>query len=145
MSPNYLDLWHVSSSDSSPFFLSDNSIWCFPFVSSLSDYSIWRSWSLFSLAIIAFGAFGFIVPKYFDRQGNMDKRSLDSLISGGWMFPLCVISWQCWEKSADPYFLMSAFLSENWVPIFRLLSQSRASLFGGLWPKNRVFPWNYYK
>ena len=30
-----------------PFFLSDSSIWCFPSVSSLSDYSIWRSWGLF--------------------------------------------------------------------------------------------------
>ena len=26
-----------------PFFLSDNSIWSFPSVSSLSDYSIWKS------------------------------------------------------------------------------------------------------
>ena len=26
-----------------PFFLRDNSIWSFPSVSSLSDYSIWRS------------------------------------------------------------------------------------------------------
>ena len=26
-----------------PLFLSDNSIWSFPSVSSLSDYSIWRS------------------------------------------------------------------------------------------------------
>ena len=26
-----------------PFFLSDNSIWSFPSVSCLSDYSIWRS------------------------------------------------------------------------------------------------------
>ena len=26
-----------------PFFLSDNSIWSFPSVSSLGDYSIWRS------------------------------------------------------------------------------------------------------
>ena len=30
-----------------PFFLGDNSIWIFPSVSSLSDYSIWRSWGLF--------------------------------------------------------------------------------------------------
>ena len=30
-----------------PFFLSDNSIWSLPSVSSLSDYSIWRSWGLF--------------------------------------------------------------------------------------------------
>ena len=30
-----------------PFLLSDNSIWSLPSVSSLSDYSIWRSWRLF--------------------------------------------------------------------------------------------------
>ena len=30
-----------------PFFLSDNGIWSFPSVSSLSDYSSWRSWGLF--------------------------------------------------------------------------------------------------
>ena len=29
-----------------PFFLDNNSIWSFPSVSSLSDYSIWRSWGL---------------------------------------------------------------------------------------------------
>ena len=34
----------------------------------------------FSLAIIAFGAFGFIVPKYYYRLGEMEKRGLDSLI-----------------------------------------------------------------
>ena len=34
----------------------------------------------FSLAMTAFGAFGFIVPEYYDRLGNMDKRSPDSLI-----------------------------------------------------------------
>ena len=34
----------------------------------------------FSLAIIAFGAFGFIVPKYYYCLGEMDKRSLDYLI-----------------------------------------------------------------
>ena len=48
-----------------PFLLSDNSIWTIPFVSSRGDYSIWRSWSYSSLAIIAFGAFAFIVPKYY--------------------------------------------------------------------------------
>ena len=32
------------------------------------------------LAIIAFGAFAFIFPKYYYRLGRMDKRSLDSLI-----------------------------------------------------------------
>ena len=30
-----------------PFFLSDDSIWGLPSVSSLSDYSIWRSWGVF--------------------------------------------------------------------------------------------------
>ena len=30
-----------------PFFLSDNRIWSNPSFSSLSDYSIWRSWRLF--------------------------------------------------------------------------------------------------
>ena len=30
-----------------PFFLGDNSIWSYPSVSFLSDYSIWRSWRLF--------------------------------------------------------------------------------------------------
>ena len=34
----------------------------------------------FSLAIIACGAFGFTVPKYYYRLGKMDKWSLDSLI-----------------------------------------------------------------
>ena len=33
----------------------------------------------FNLAIIAFGAFGFIVPKYYNRLGTTDKRSLASL------------------------------------------------------------------
>ena len=58
-----------------PFFLGDNRIWSFPSVSSLRDYSIWR---YFGLAIIAVGAFEFIVPNYFYRLGKMDKRSLDS-------------------------------------------------------------------
>ena len=34
----------------------------------------------FSLAIIAFGAFGLIVPKYYYHLGKIDKRSLGSLI-----------------------------------------------------------------
>ena len=34
----------------------------------------------FSLAIVAVGAFEFIVPKYYYRYGKMDKRTLDSLI-----------------------------------------------------------------
>ena len=58
------------------FLLGDTSIWSFSSVSSLSDYSIWK----FSLAIIAFGAFGFIDPKYYCCLGKMDKRSPNSLI-----------------------------------------------------------------
>ena len=38
----------------------------------------------FSLAIIAFGAFGFIVPRYDFRLGSMDKRGLDTLTEGGY-------------------------------------------------------------
>ena len=34
--------------ESWPFFLGDNSVWSFASVSSLSDYSIWRSSRLFS-------------------------------------------------------------------------------------------------
>ena len=34
----------------------------------------------FGLATIAFGAFGFIVSKYYYRLGKMGMRSLDSLI-----------------------------------------------------------------
>ena len=56
-----------------PFFLSDKSIWSFPSFSSLSDYSIWRAWGYFSLAIIALGAFGFIVPKYYCRLGKWTR------------------------------------------------------------------------
>ena len=33
-----------------------------------------------SLAIKAFGAIDFMLPKYYDRLGNMGERSLDSLI-----------------------------------------------------------------
>ena len=51
-----------------PFFLSDNSIWSVPSVSSLSDYTAFGGpEGYFSLAIIAFGAFQFIVPKYYYR------------------------------------------------------------------------------
>ena len=42
------------------------------------------AFTAFGLAILAFGAFGFIVAKYYYRLGNMEKRSLDSLIKGGY-------------------------------------------------------------
>ena len=51
-----------------------------PLVFSLAITAFGRPEGYFSLAIRAFGAFGFIVPEYYYRLGNMDKRSLDSLI-----------------------------------------------------------------
>ena len=63
-----------------PFFLGDNRIWSFPLFLLFAITAFGGPESYFSLAIIAFGAFGFIVPKYHYRLGNMDKRSLDSLI-----------------------------------------------------------------
>ena len=47
-----------------PFFLGDNSIWSFPSVSSLGDYSI-------------------IVPKYYYRLGKMEFKESSLLISRG--------------------------------------------------------------
>ena len=63
-----------------PFFLGDNRIWSFPLFLLFAITAFGGPEGYFSLAIIAFGAFGFIVPKYHYRLGNMDKRSLDSLI-----------------------------------------------------------------
>ena len=60
-----------------PFFLSDNRIWSFPSVSSLSDYSIS---SYFSLATIAIGAFQCIIPKHYDRLGKMEFKESSLLI-----------------------------------------------------------------
>ena len=51
-----------SNKEVGPFFLGDNSICSFPSVSSLSDHSIRSPECYFILAIIAFGAFQFIVP-----------------------------------------------------------------------------------
>ena len=68
------------SKDVRPFLLSDNSIWSYPSVSSLSDYSISRSWRLFCLAIIAFGAFQFMVPKCYYRLGKMELKESSLLI-----------------------------------------------------------------
>ena len=64
-----------------PFFLSENSnlefTLCFL---PLAITAFGGPEGDFTLAIIAFGAFGFIVPKNYYRLGKMDKRSLDSLI-----------------------------------------------------------------
>ena len=63
-----------------PFFLGDKSIWSFRSVSSLSDYSSFEGpGQHFSLAIISFGTFEFIVPKCAYRLGKWKLRSLDSL------------------------------------------------------------------
>ena len=62
------------------FFLGDNSTWHFPPFLPLAITAFGGPEGYFSLAIIAFGAFEFIVPKYFYRLGKMDRRSLDSLI-----------------------------------------------------------------
>ena len=62
-------------------FLGDNSIWSFPSLfSPLAITAFGGPEGNFSPAIIAFGAFRFIVPKYDDRFGKMELRSLDSLI-----------------------------------------------------------------
>ena len=63
-----------------PFFLSDNSIWSFPLFLPLAITAFGGPEGDFSLAIRAFRAFGFIVPKYYYRLGKMDKMSLDSLL-----------------------------------------------------------------
>ena len=65
------------------FLLGENSTWNFLSFLLLAIVAFGAPEGDFSLASIAFGAFGFIVPKYYDRSGKMDKRSLDSLIEGG--------------------------------------------------------------
>ena len=44
------------------------------------DWGVGGPEGYFSLAIIAFGASGFVVPKYYYRLGKMEKRGPDSLI-----------------------------------------------------------------
>ena len=60
--------------------LGDNSIWSFPLFLPLAITAFRGPEGYFSPIIIAFKAFELILPKYYDRSGNMDKRSLDSLI-----------------------------------------------------------------
>ena len=62
------------------FFLSDNSIWSFPSVLPLAIAAFGGAEGYFSLAIIAFGAFGFIVPKYYYRLGKMEFKESSLLI-----------------------------------------------------------------
>ena len=63
-----------------PFFLCDNSAWSFSSVSSLSDYSIGGPEGYFSLAIVAFGAFQFIVPKCYYRLEKMELKESSLLL-----------------------------------------------------------------
>ena len=66
-----------------PFFLGVNSIWSLPSVSSLRGLAIKAFGGpegSSSLAIIAFRAFQFIVPKYYYRLGKMEFEESSLLI-----------------------------------------------------------------
>ena len=68
-----------------PFFLSDNSIWSFPLFLPLEIAAFGDPEGYSSLAIIAFGAFQFIVPKfivpkYYYRLGKMEFKESSLLI-----------------------------------------------------------------
>ena len=84
-----------------PFFLSDNSIWSYPSISSLAITAFGGPEGYFNLAIMAFVVF----PKYYHRLGNMDKRSLDSLVERGfglqgwcfWFEPITLMKSICGE------------------------------------------------
>ena len=63
-----------------PFFLSDNSMWSFPSFLSLAITAFGGPGGNSSLAIIAFGAFQFLVPKYYCRLGKMEFKESSLLI-----------------------------------------------------------------
>ena len=64
-----------------PFFLGDNRIWSLlPLFLPLAITAFGGPEGYFSLAIIAFGAFQFIVPKYYYRLGNMEFKQSSLLI-----------------------------------------------------------------
>ena len=65
-----------------PFFLSDNSIWSYGSFSFLllAITAFGGPEGYFSLAIIALGAFQFIVPKYYYRLGKMEFKESSLLI-----------------------------------------------------------------
>ena len=66
--------------ESRPFFQATIALGVFPLFLPLAITAFGGPEGYFSLAIIAFGAFGFLIPKCYYRLGNMDKRSLDSLV-----------------------------------------------------------------
>ena len=63
-----------------PFFLSDNSIWSYPSIFPLAITALRGPERCFSLAIIVFRAFRFIVPKYYCRLGKMEFEESSLLI-----------------------------------------------------------------
>ena len=74
---------NTRNKESRPFFLGDtSSIGSCPSVFFFAIAAVGGPECYFSLAIIAFGAFQFVVPKCNDRSGRMDMRSPDSLING---------------------------------------------------------------
>ena len=56
--------------EAGPYFLGDTSIWSFTSVSPLATTTFGGPESYFNLAIIAFGAFELMVPKYDYRLGK---------------------------------------------------------------------------
>ena len=63
-----------------PFFLSDNSIWSLPSLLPLAITAFGGPGGYFSLAIIAFGAFQFIVTKCYCRLGKIEFKESSLLI-----------------------------------------------------------------
>ena len=63
-----------------PFFLSDNSTWNLASVLPLAITVFGGLEGYSGLAIIAFGAFQFIVPKYYYRSGKMEFKESSLLI-----------------------------------------------------------------
>ena len=63
-----------------PFLLGDNSIGVFPLFLPLAITAFGGPEVYFSLAIIAFGAFQFVVPKYYYRLGKMKNKDSRLLI-----------------------------------------------------------------
>ena len=63
-----------------PIFLSDNSIWSLPLFLPFAITAFGAPGGFFSLAIIAFGAFEFIVPKYYCRSGKREMKESRLLI-----------------------------------------------------------------
>ena len=88
-----------------PSFLSDNAFGVFPFFLPLATPASGGPEGYFSLAIIALGAFGFIVPKYDYRLGNMEinqkgKRAINLSNWGKFcqIWPQAIYLWSAASK-----------------------------------------------